>query len=286
MNAICDTLKLTELDVRDMFLDLNPKRGIILKRYKEATGEPFSFYTVTKSKLNSFVKHLKSKMSVNSTKTYSAILKSFINLNDDKINLGKGWEDILDVRAEATSFIVLNEDEIAKLIDFALKGICSDTEKRVTSSFCVSALTGARWSDARLFKDTPMEVGEVFSYVSLKTGVKADIIVSKSLPELCKYVSNVSLVTFNETIRNVCSKLGINSEEKIFRGGVPLLGSKHEFVSSHTARRSFATNLYNRGADLEIIRKMMGHTNYNQTKRYILSDVSKLNDSIATFFDN
>ncbi|UVV52623.1 hypothetical protein NXY15_24270 [Bacteroides thetaiotaomicron] len=57
----------------------------------------------------------------------------------------------------------------------------------------------------------------------------------------------VSDPTFNNNIRNICRKAGITEAVKVFKAGKEVEGEKWEFVSSHTARRSFATNLYLRG---------------------------------------
>lgn len=43
-----------------------------------------------------------------------------------------------------------------------------------------------------------------------------------------------------------------------------------KFISSHTARRSFATNLYLRGGDLYMISKLMGHSSVTMTEGYIV----------------
>ncbi|MFN3445993.1 MAG: tyrosine-type recombinase/integrase, partial [Bacteroidia bacterium] len=44
---------------------------------------------------------------------------------------------------------------------------------------------------------------------------------------------------------------------------------KHELVSSHTARRSFATNHYNKGFSVNILMKVLGHKTESMFYKYI-----------------
>ena len=94
----------------------------------------------------------------------------------------------------------------------------------------------------------------------------------------------VSDPTFNKTIREICRKLGMNERLKLYRAGEFVEGAKYEFISSHTARRSFATNLYLRGADLYAISKMMGHSSVTMTEGYISCGLRDLSDDILDYF--
>ena len=63
-----------------------------------------------------------------------------------------------------------------------------------------------------------------------------------------------------------------------------MTAEKWELVSSHTARRSFATNLYISGVALEDIAMMMGHgKNIETTKRYICAERA-LNPNVMSYF--
>lgn len=53
-----------------------------------------------------------------------------------------------------------------------------------------------------------------------------------------------------------------------------------ELVTAHTARRSFATNLYNAGIDLERIRFCTGHESEKQLRKYIKSSICTVNARI------
>lgn len=284
MTKVTEEQMLENKEIKKLFNRKHKKRAIIIDRYEEANEELFLWNTLTKDKLEVFVDYLQSTMSPNSARTYSALLKSFLNTHDNKHSLGKNWENCLNVKSFPSSSVVLDESEIDKLLDFALNKRGTDTENAVVALFCVSAITGARWIDALSFKRINLD-GDTFEYVSKKSRIKSEVYVSPSLPKLVKMTKRFSLVTFNNTIREVCRKLKMNSETSVYKGGRLVKGAKWEFVSSHTARRSFATNLYKRGADLHIIAKMMGHASYNQTRRYIISGLETKNQNIINFFN-
>ena len=61
-------------------------------------------------------------------------------------------------------------------------------------------------------------------------------------------------------------------------------GEKWEFVSSHTARRSFATNLYLRGADLYSISQMMGHASVEMTQNYLCCGLREQSAQVMEYF--
>nr|WP_235336620.1 tyrosine-type recombinase/integrase [Pontibacter korlensis] len=61
------------------------------------------------------------------------------------------------------------------------------------------------------------------------------------------------------------------------RGGERLVDTrpKHEFITMHTARRTFITLYLEKGMRAEVVMKVSGHTNYQTFKKYI-----KITDNI------
>ena len=94
----------------------------------------------------------------------------------------------------------------------------------------------------------------------------------------------IALSTFNDTLRNICRNCGINEVITLFRKGEWATKEKWEFVSSHTGRRCFATNLFIRGADPSLIAKYMGHSSPEITiKRYIVG-YRQADEKVMQFF--
>jgi len=69
---------------------------------------------------------------------------------------------------------------------------------------------------------------------------------------------------FNQTIRRLCEKSGINQEvlvQKVSKYGTrELVSKKQELVSSHPARRSFCTTQFLKGLPASVIVKFSGHS--------------------------
>ena len=74
----------------------------------------------------------------------------------------------------------------------------------------------------------------------------------------------------------------------MFHAGKEETGKKYRFISSHTGRRSFATNLSKKGVPLEQIAVMMGHTsngkpNIQMTMRYIVGKTEIDSNTLKLF---
>ena len=86
----------------------------------------------------------------------------------------------------------------------------------------------------------------------------------------------------------MCKACGIDTAAKVFLAGRDRRGHKYEFVSTHTGRRSFATNLALKGVAIEQIAMMMGHMSGNvpniaMTQRYIMGRLSLSPEAFAAF---
>lgn len=93
---------------------------------------------------------------------------------------------------------------------------------------------------------------------------------------------------FNDGLKTLCKRAGIDQEVLVieqYMGRKPRLQKqftpKHEVVSSHICRRSFATNLYRMGYSLAQIRPMTGHSTESQLRVYIGIDAEENAENIA-----
>ena len=199
----------------------------------------------------------------------------------------RDYDKVLSVRGETSSNTWLNDLEIEALITYIP---VNATERLVKNQFIMGCVTGARHSDYIGFTRENV-VNKRLVYVSKKTHIRAEVPLSPVVERLLAenemfYLvgKEVSDPTFNKTIREICRKLGMNERLKLYRAGTFVEGAKYEFISSHTARRSFATNLYLRGADLYAISKMMGHKSVTMTEGYVVCGLRDLSDNILDYF--
>lgn len=174
------------------------------------------------------------------------------------------------VPQENSDSIYLNEQEIDKL--FKLEGL-SPRWKKVRDWAIIGLWTGLRVSDWDKFNPK----GDFIEIETHKTGKKVVIplhhqvkeIIKDGMPERC------SDQEFNRVIKKVCKKAGITQKvygsrkspntKRLEKGYM----EKYKMVSSHTCRRSFATNNYLMGIDTLTIMQITGHTTEKNFLKYI-----------------
>lgn len=221
-----------------------------------------------------------------SAKTYMAVLKSFLVRHEDEHpEICREYRDILKIKADRPMKTWLDKEELARLEEVETT---DDLEALAKARFLIGAYTGMRISDATDVTESN-ERGGMLTYVSLKTGIKATVPCTKKVKDLIAFVRandrDMTLMCYNGKIRKLCKRAGIDTIVKTHHGGKTYEGPKWKFVSSHTARISFATNLANLGVPLIELAGMMGHSSVQMTERYIAGKVIELSPKAMTYFD-
>lgn len=263
-----------------------PRRTATLNRLKDIIGHIPQWEDITDDVLRDFVDDTLDVMAASSAKTICSELKSALNKNKRKIP-SVDFADILIIKGEASQAVYLTPAEIQRLMDYRPK---MWMEQAVYRNFLVAYMTGARICDAERLttNNCDIETGTL-SYVPKKTpGVVVTVPVHERLNLRLLLAQRITrkpeLSNFNETLREMCRKSDIDTLCTIRRRGREETGPKWKFVSSHTARRSFATNLYLAGASLEDIALLMGHgKNIETTKRYICAERT-LSSNVMAYF--
>ncbi len=256
----------------------------ILKPFEAANQCPATWENLTKYRLQNFVNYLSERIAPNSVHQYCKLFKVVLNMYREDVDLPKGYSKILSPKKQKTTKIYLNEEEIQRLIDYEPKNA---NEELVRNQFLMGCLTGARFSDFTRF-DQGNIVEDKITYVSQKTKTPTTVPLHPEVPRLIASTEKreVSERGFNNCIRRICQKCNITTPTKVFRAGHEQSGEKWRFVSSHTARRSFASNLYLRGVDIYSICKLMGHSNIEVTQGYIVCGLRELPSEAMGYFGN
>lgn len=276
--------------LKEALLQKYPQNGKIAEKWTIATGTPFSWESLTKPNMAAFVTGLCDKMAQSSARQYCAKLKAVIELYTDEVELPKEWRKALTIKDDESQHVYLTEDEIRRIIEYRPDSL---TEAIVQQQFILGCLTGARHSDFCRFTEANVnDVGNLV-YVSKKTHVKAElplspvareILFGKGHPFAGAYRQEVSDPTFNDTIRHICDMCDIDQEIQLYRRGEFWTGRKYEAVSSHTARRSFVTNLYLRCRDMLLVSKLAGHSNIAMSERYCCCSMEALTQQAFDYF--
>lgn len=265
------------------FLSKHPLRTSVLFLIKEVLGHYPDWGDFTKLNIGKITEHLNQKCSKSSARTYAAMLKALLNdWNEEVVIPSLNYQKALSLKNEASMNIFLNEDEIKQL------SICetrNETERVILAQFLCACYTGARHSDIMNMTHANIQ-DEYIRYVSIKTKAAVTVPCYKTVPTLIRIAQRktYSDVTFNKVLRKLCAKAGLTRLVKVHKAGVSQEGELWKFVSSHTARRSFASNLILRGADIYSVSKMMGHAQSEMTMRYICVGLKPQNPEVMNFF--
>ncbi|MBK8554981.1 MAG: site-specific integrase [Lewinellaceae bacterium] len=188
-----------------------------------------------------------------------------------------GW---LVATREEPPAIYLTEDELTKLFQLDLSG--NPRLSRIRDLFLVGCYTGLRFSDFTElkpgnYKKTP-DGKEYIEMMTQKTGTKVTIpvksevreIVSRYNYQLPKAISNQK---FNDYLKEVGKLAGLDEPTMLtrFRNGkrVDQTFPKYELMTSHTARRSFASNAYKAGVPVRYVMTVTGHKTEKEFYKYV-----------------
>jgi len=243
---------------------------------------------LNKLMLRQFATYMKSQVSANTARWYCVSLKAILHLYSDCEELKLKDYSVLHIRQESSVNIFLNEDELN-----SLKLLINQTNgkrRMYLLYFLISSYCGCRASDVVGIRREKIENG-VITFVCKKTKRVSQVPVHKDLLAWVDTAKSLEKeYRFNDTIykneiKILCRMAGINTMVNTVRGGKDRITEKWEVCSPHTARRSFATNLYLRGADVYSICKMMGHSSVNITERYIVSGLKNMDEKVLAFFN-
>lgn len=259
----------------------------ILNMFEAANLCDATWENLTKVRLQRFIDYMGERLSPNSVNQYAAKLKSVLNLYADEVSLPRGFAKVLTPRKTTVQNVYLTEEEIQRVVNYNPK---NDREALVQAQFCIGVLTLARHSDYCKFDESNI-TGDNLVYVSQKTKIQSSIPTSPTLLKFLKIQQEiiskgvtVSDDSFNDTIRRICMKCGIDEPVKLYQRGETTIKPKYQFVSSHTARRTGVTNLYLRGLDLLTIAKIAGHTSTNTTMGYVCCGIRELPQEAKEYF--
>ena len=180
---------------------------------------------------------------------------------------------------EDSDTIYLNEEELDKMYKLDLS---KDPHlERVRDLFIVDARLGLRYSDLIRLKESNIFKKGTRYFIKIRTdknNVQVTIPLKKEVIDIYdKYKGNfpraLSNQKMNESLKDIGKLADINTitNKHITKGGI---GKDYEFekwelITTHTARRSLATNLYLAGIPSISIMKITGHKTERSFMKYI-----------------
>lgn len=265
----------------------NPGRIQILRFMREAIAvKEVQWNDITTLNLAKVREYICDMVSGNSACTYLAIIKAFLShYKDENIIPCKNPEKELKAKRIPSQNVFLTEEEIDLIEKYEPKNDC---ERDVKAAFLIECYLGARRCDVLSLSSDNILDGRIV-YVSKKTHVECSVPIHKKLMKYLRHkqIKKRDRAVANRTIQRICRNVGIVEEVQIFYHGKLQKKPKCYFVGSHTARRSFCSNLAQRGVDIYTIAALAGHNqNITMTQRYIIPDTETLSAEAMSFFND
>jgi integrase len=253
-----------------------------LEAYAKDKKYRIDFDTITVDWFYSYVSYLKKTVGIkhNTIAKDIRILKAFMNKG-----VRLQWTNNLafkdadfTIEEEDKDSVYLTNDEIISLYNFNFKH--NRTLEEVRDLFVFGCFTGLRYSDySNIRAENIIQVeGETFiSLDTLKTGERVVIPVNPIVLKIFdKYAHNANRLPhsyenqpFNRYIKDVCKEAGFTAKGKLINEPDKEL---YHHISSHTARRSYATNTYLQGFPTIELMKITGHKTEKAFLKYIKVD--------------
>ncbi len=254
-----------------------------LKTFSKLNQQKLDFSSITLEFYNKFVDYLmnEKQLSNNTIGKHIQILKTLLNEATDR-----GLNDKLDFRSrkfkrpyEEVEGIYLKQAEMEKLQKLDLSD--KPNLERVRDLFLIGCHTGLRYSDFSQILPaniTSNKAGKFITVRTLKTDEKVVIPLNPKVQKiLAQYDDHIPKALSNQKmnffVKEVCKLAEINEPILITRtkGGIKTRNTypKYELVTTHTARRTFASNAFLGGVPTISIMAITGHKTDKEFMKYI-----------------
>lgn len=146
--------------------------------------------------------------------------------------------------------------EINKLISLFYSEFINESHEVPLAKFLISCFTGLRISDIQQLKFQKI-VDEKIRFTAVKTGKRQVVTLNATVLDILKkcphaLTSSLSDQQINRSLKDIARICGIT-----------------KVLTFHVARHSFATNYLRLGGKVEVLQKMLAHSNIKETMIYV-----------------
>ncbi|MGA0556037.1 tyrosine-type recombinase/integrase [Larkinella sp. VNQ87] len=241
----------------------------------------------------------------NNVSKYIENVKGFMSAAvDEGFTTNLAFRKFPNLREDAEN-IYLTENELKRIYELDLSK--SARLEKVRDLFVFAAWTGLRFSDFSTLQPEHIKSDDGGNlYLDLKqhkTSARVRVpIENEAVSEiLTKYnnrlPSGISNQKTNDYLKEICKLAEINERilKHVTKGGKQVIKTsegwgtmspgveKWQLVTTHTARRSFATNMFKRGMPTLLIMKLTGHKKESEFLKYIKIDAEETNVLIRSY---
>lgn len=240
------------------------------------------------SELQSYFYEVK-KLNTQTTSKYIGVFRMFLNWAlDNGFTVNTKFRKFKPILQPSTEKAIFSQSDLD-----LLRGLDSKAKpylRNVSDLLILSCLTGLRYSDYSRLKPEHIKLDNYGNkFISIKQtktndnvkiplSQEAERILNKLFSGTIHPISNQKMNTY---AKELCELVGIDEPFEIYRyvgkekkaETVP----KYKVISTHTGRRTFATNLLLKGVPAEIVMEFTGHKDYKSFKEYVnIPDETKM----------
>lgn len=282
-------------------------KGLI--EFETNYSRTFSFENIDATFYKNFTEWLTARdYATNNVSKYIENVKGFMSAAvDEGLTSNLAFKRFSNLREDADN-IYLTELELERIYKLDLSTV--KRLERVRDLFIFASWTGLRFSDFSTLQPEHIQIDEKGNkYLNLKqrkTGGRVVIpIEHTAVTELLeKYDNRLPTGITNQRTNDYLKEIGKLAEinervlKHITKGGKEVVKTsngystvgtssgveKWELITTHTGRRSFATNMFKRGMPVYYIMKLTGHRKEAEFYKYIKVDKEETTDAIRSYF--
>lgn len=255
-----DFIKFWELELKNQALIKDPEtvkqQTSTLNKVKKYKSS-ILFYEITPAFFDGMLYHFKTKEKnePNTIQTLSKNFKKYLHIaNDLGIVTPLNYKDIQTKRV-VSNRTFLTPSEIFKFYEFYSSSFINPILKNILARFLFSCFTGLRISDNKAI-GLENVIGNILVFIAQKTGKLQRIPLSASallfIGKEQLFEGDHTEQHINRELKNIAKACGIKKR-----------------VTFHVARHSFATNFLICGGRVEILQKLLGHSQIRETMDYV-----------------
>ncbi len=245
-------------------------RPLILSSIDQILLEDLQRYCYSEKKLNT-----------QSTSKYIGLLKIFLNwCLKRKYTDNTDFQFFKAAKQPDSLKVILTKDDIEALekLDVGEKQYLHNVRELLV----LSCETGLRYSDySRIQKQHLKTDQDGTSILQIRQQKTSEIIEIPLTPRGIQIIDQlvnggihpISNQKMNKYVKELCQLAGLDESFEVFnfigKEQTVELKPKYELITTHTGRRTFATNLLQRGVPAEIVMQFTGHRDYKSFSKYV-----------------
>lgn len=247
-----------------------------LRDFETAKRYPISYDTINREFYLKYVAYLSTlDLSPNYKAKHIQVIKTVMNEAVRSGYTQNLQHKLFKVKWVETEAVYLTDKEIQKLFNYDFSN--DKKLESVRDLFVFGCSVGLRFSDYSTINPENIIDLEGEKYIKVRTKKTGELVVIPCYPVVLKIFGKysdspnrlpktISNQKFNDYIKDACKAAGLTEKGRLLSEPEKELW---ECVSSHTCRRSFATNLYLENYPPMEIMKITGHRTEKQFLKYI-----------------